>query len=99
MAAFLVEDISAFQWIYQKLPFILCGPLIPLDFYPSWLQAVAKSLPFSAMMYAPARLFVDPSAASFGYTLLLQIVWITVLAILLTLAYRRGVTYLTVNGG
>jgi ABC-type uncharacterized transport system permease subunit len=29
----------------------------------------------------------------------LQIIWITVLALLLTLAYRRGVAYLTVNGG
>jgi ABC-type uncharacterized transport system permease subunit len=29
----------------------------------------------------------------------LQIVWIVVLALLLTYAYRRGVAYLTVNGG
>jgi hypothetical protein len=29
----------------------------------------------------------------------LQIAWIEILALTLTFAYRRGVTYLTVNGG
>jgi hypothetical protein len=29
----------------------------------------------------------------------LQILWIVILGLLLTVAYRRGVAYLTVNGG
>ncbi len=99
LLAFLVEDVSAFMWIYQKLAFIFGGMLIPLDFYPRWLQVIAKALPFSSITYGPARLFVTPTVELFINVMTLQIVWIVVLALLLTFAYRRGVAYLTVNGG
>src|SRR5215213_3922028 len=99
LLAFLVEDVSAFMWIYQKLAFLFGGMLIPLDFYPAWLQTLAKVLPFAGMTYGPARLFVTPTTGLFVSVMMLQIIWIIVLALLLTFAYRRGVAYLTVNGG
>jgi len=99
LSAFLVEDVAPFLWIYQKFIFILGGFLIPLDFYPDWLQAIAKSLPFAAMIYGPSKLFVSPSMELFTSVLLLQAVWIIALGTALVVAYRRGVTYLTVNGG
>lgn len=99
LAAFVTEDISAFQWIFQKMSFILGGLLIPLDFYPPWLQAIARALPFSAMVYGPARLFVSPTLAALVHTLGIQLVWIAGLGLLTVLAYRRGVSVLTVNGG
>jgi ABC-2 type transport system permease protein len=97
--AFWVEDISAFQWIYQKLAFILGGLLIPLDFYPTWLQTIATSLPFSAMTYVPARLFVEPSLRGFLAAMGMQAVWLLIFVGLLSLTYRRSVAALTVNGG
>jgi ABC-2 type transport system permease protein len=99
LSAFLVEDVSAFTWIYQKLAFLFGGMLIPLDFYPPWLQIIARALPFSSVTYGPARLFVTPSLELFVNVMMLQILWIVILALLLTFAYRRGVAYLTVNGG
>ncbi len=99
LLAFLVEDVSAFMWIYQKLAFLFGGLLVPLDFYPGWLQAIARALPFSSITYGPARLFVTPTLELFINVMTLQIIWILVLALLLTFAYRRGVAYLTVNGG
>jgi ABC-2 type transport system permease protein len=99
LSAFLVEDISAFQWIYQKLAFIFGGLLIPLDFYPAWLQTIARALPFASMTFAPARLFVDPSLASFTDVLGAQLAWILALGLALNFSYRRGLTYLTINGG
>jgi ABC-2 type transport system permease protein len=99
LAAFVTEDISAFQWIYQKFAFILGGLLIPLDFYPVWLQTIAKTLPFSSMIYAPSRLFVTPSFDMFIQTMGMQLVWIVALGAVAALAYRRGVAVLTVNGG
>jgi len=73
--------------------------LIPLDFYPNWLQAIARALPFSSITYGPARLFVTPSLELFISVMTLQIIWIVILALLLTYTYRRGVAYLAVNGG
>ena len=65
LAAFVSEDVSAYDWIYQKLLFILGGMLIPVDFFPAWLQKVAQALPFQYAMYGPARLFVEPEAGQF----------------------------------
>ena len=99
LSAFIVEDVSAFMWIYQKLAFLLGGMLVPLDFYPQWLQTIAKALPFSSITYGPARLFVTPTLELFVNVMTVQIIWITILAFVLSFTYRRGVAYLTVNGG
>ena len=99
LSAFLVEDVAPFVWIYQKLIFILGGFLIPLDFYPDWLQVIAKALPFAAMVYGPAKLFIEPTWELLAQVMLMQFVWIAVLGTTLAISYRRGVTYLTVNGG
>jgi ABC-2 type transport system permease protein len=99
LSAFLVEDVSPFTWIYQKFIFILGGFLIPLDFYPEWLQVIAKALPFSAMIYGPSKLFVSPAVSLFANVMLLQLMWIIALGGTLIISYRRGVAYLTVNGG
>lgn len=99
LAAFLSEEVAPFEWIFQKFAFIFGGLLIPLDFYPQWLQKIAFALPFPAMTYGPSRLFVTPDASLFASVLGQQAIWILVLGGLLVLAYRRGLAYLTVNGG
>lgn len=99
LAAFVSEEVAPYEWIYQKFAFIFGGLLIPLDFYPQWLQNIAFSLPFSAMLYGPSRFFVSPNASLFASVLGQQTVWILVLGILLIFAYRRGLEFLTVNGG
>lgn len=99
LSAFWVEDISAFLWIYQKLAFVLGGLLIPLDFYPPALQAIARALPFAAMTYGPARLFIDPTPQAFLSTLSMQAAWIAVFVALLAAFYRKSIRVLTVNGG
>jgi ABC-2 type transport system permease protein len=99
LAAFVSEEVAPFEWIYQKFAFIFGGLLIPLDFYPQWLQNIAFALPFPAMTYGPARLFVSPDAGLFASVLDQQAIWILVLSVLLVFAYRRGLAFLTVNGG
>jgi ABC-2 type transport system permease protein len=99
LAAFVTEDVTAFDWIYQKLVFILGGMLIPLDFFPDWLRNLSLALPFAYTMYGPARLFVEPDLVRFATILAGQVIWIIVLGGLLSLAYARGLKWLTVNGG
>ncbi|MFH2103832.1 MAG: ABC-2 family transporter protein [Chloroflexota bacterium] len=99
LLAFITEEIAPFEWIYQKFIFILGGMLIPLDFYPQWLQEIAKALPFAYQTYGPARLFVDPSLERFVPLLLGQLAWTVTLGGLLALAYARGLRRLAINGG
>ena len=99
LAAFVAEEVAPFEWIYQKLVFILGGMLIPLDFYPAWLQTIPKSLPFAYMMYGPARLFVQPDPQLFVQILVGQILWLVVLGGLLALVFSHGMKRLAINGG
>jgi ABC-2 type transport system permease protein len=99
LSAFLAEEVSAFRWIYQKLVFILGGLLIPLDFFPQWLQIVALRLPFAWTIYGPARLFVDPTWKRFGDVMLMQGIWLLILGGALIFFYGRVVKVLTINGG
>ncbi len=99
LSAFVVEETNAFRWIYQKLLLVLGGLLIPLDFFPAWLQTVAFNLPFAWIIYGPARLFVDPSLTRLGAVLTQQAIWLAVFGCAVWLIYRWAVARLAVNGG
>lgn len=99
LAAFVAEEVSAFRWIYQKLLLVLGGLLIPLDFFPDWLQNVSRALPFAWIVYGPARLFVDPSVERLADVLLHQMGWLLGMGITVALFYRWVVRQLTINGG
>jgi ABC-2 type transport system permease protein len=99
LAAFVAEEVAPYEWIYQKLVFILGGMLIPLDFYPSWLQALLKYLPFAYMMYGPAKLFVRPDYQLFIQIIIGQSLWLVLLGGLLAMIFVRGMRRLAINGG
>lgn len=99
LTAFVAEDVSAFEWIYQKLLFILGGMLIPLDFFPPWLKSISQVSPFAYSIYGPARLFIDPSIERFAALLTGQIIWLVILGVIVTAIYRRGIQWLAINGG
>lgn len=99
LAAFVAEEVTAFEWIYQKVVFILGGLLIPLDFFPTWLRRIAEALPFASTLYGPARLFVQPSLERFSGLVLGQVLWLALVGTVLILIYRRSLRWLSINGG
>jgi ABC-2 type transport system permease protein len=99
LAAFVTEDVAAFDWIYAKFVLILGGVLIPLDFFPDWLRDSAQVLPFAYATYHPARFFIQPDLERFAALILGQGLWLGALALALAFIYRRGEARLTINGG
>lgn len=99
LSAFVAEEVTAFEWVYNKLLFLLGGLFIPIDFFPEWLQRLSKALPFAAAIYGPARLFVSPGAGAFGALLGVQLAWLVALGLLVALAYSKSMAYLSINGG
>lgn len=99
LAAFLTEDVAAFDWIYAKLILILGGVLIPLDFLPEGLRQVALVLPFAFTVYGPARFFVTPEPSRFIALMAGQVAWLAVLVSVLAVLYHKGVARLSINGG
>ena len=95
-AAFWVRDARSAWFLYSKLVFLVGGMLMPLEVLPQGAAHIAKSLPFMAMAYAPARLasgHFEPSL------LLVQSVWLVVLGGAASLAFRAGENRLQTVGG
>jgi ABC-2 type transport system permease protein len=99
LTAFVTEDVSAFVWIYSKFLLILGGVLMPLDFMPEGIRNLTLLTPIPYMVYGPARLFVSFNWPDCARLLAVQWVWVAIFASSLALAYRRGIAWLTINGG
>lgn len=85
--SFWLREAKGAWFLYNKLVFVLGGMLLPLEVLPQWMEAIAKSLPFMAMAYVPARL----AAGHFEPQLLaLQVLWLSLALIVAGTAFRRG---------
>ena len=98
LSAFVMEENFALYLIYQKINFML-GMFLPVEFLPSWLQPLAKNLPFSYVYWAPAKIFVDYSPALFWELVPRQAGWAAIAVVLTFLGYQFSVRRLQVNGG
>jgi len=97
--AFWFEDANAFFWIWQKGGLLLGGVLMPLGFYPDWLQALAAWTPFPLLYFEPARTVVAFDAAAAGAALARLLLWGVALQGLLLLVTRRACRSVALNGG
>lgn len=76
------------------------GVFVPLDFYPSGLQAVANVLPFRATLYTPVALLTGKlSGAPLVFGLLHQALWLSLLSAVALWIESRGLRRLATQGG
>lgn len=94
-----MEDSASIFWMYQKALFIVGGMLLPLDFYPDWLQKLSLMLPVSYVIYLPAKLSVHFDISKFATTIALQAFWIILVFIILWALFSKGVRRVSINGG
>jgi ABC-2 type transport system permease protein len=99
LAAFWMEDTSAFMWIYHKGFMVFGGAILPLALFPDKVQAIAIRLPFAQMYYSAARILVHYDSALFLQYLELQLMWIAVAAMVVSFMFMKGVRYVSLNGG
>jgi ABC-2 type transport system permease protein len=97
--AFWLEDAKSLEFVYNKIVFTLGGMLVPLEIFPQWLHTICIYLPFSYIAYYPAKLFVGFEFAMFFKTLIIEIAWIALFALLTALAYKQCIKRVSVNGG
>lgn len=98
LSAFWTEENAPFRWIYSKLTLIL-GVMLPVEFFPQWIQPYIKALPFLYTTYGPAKLVVDFSYVKFFEIFIYQIVYLVIFIGVTFAVYNKGVRRLNVNGG
>jgi ABC-2 type transport system permease protein len=88
------------EWYFSIFFVLLSGSVIPLWFFPQWLLIIAKVLPFQAVFFIPAQLYMGKfSIIESAYALLIQLGWIALLLTFHEMLWRRGIRNLTILGG
>lgn len=102
LLAFWIEDTSSVQLIYSRVLMLLGGMLLPLEVFPEPIGSIARALPFSTMVYAPARLALSGMGDDPAWVVSLiarQLVTLAVAGGLVWLLYRAALRRINVNGG
>jgi len=79
---------------------LFAGAIVPLWFLPGWFQTLSSWLPFEASLHVPISLYIgriEPSGA--GRYVLVQVVWVVLLAVVLRRFWRRADQQVVVQGG
>ena len=99
LLAFWTEDTNAFSFVFSRLTLVLGGVLAPIEIFPQPLRGIAQALPFSAILYGPARTLVHFELDRFGWLLLQQVSTLAVGSLILLAVYSIAIRRVNINGG
>lgn len=96
-AFWLIEIRGLHMFLFWGLSELFSGFFAPLDLYPDWLAAIARALPFQAIVYTPSAIWSGALAGAAALrAVALQAAWAAGLVLagraMLTVARRRLVT-------
>jgi len=76
------------------------GILIPITFFPSWLQGILFWLPFKYIAYAPLRIYLGmESIRKIHQGVVLQLMWITIIFFTGQILWHYAVRRAEIQGG
>lgn len=78
----------------------LCGAVIPIPFFPEWLQPLMYILPFGSMQNTPFLIYVGHLSPAAGWQAIgLQVIWLCVLVLIGKGIMRHALKKVVVQGG
>ncbi len=79
---------------------LLSGLTLPISFFPLWAQTAMGFLPFQAINYYPSMIFAGAISGDKAMnTIGLQVIWVFIILVPITLLWRRARRKLIVQGG
>ena len=79
---------------------ILSGIVVPIPFFPKFLQVISSFLPFQYISDLPFRLYVGNLSLAEGvFGMCIQLIWIIIFIILGNILMRKNIKKVTVQGG
>lgn len=100
MWAFTLISLGPMKAVKLHLVSLLSGSIVPLWFFPSWLQTVLGLLPFPYIYQLPLSIFIGKYdfitiAAQMG----IQLAWVIVLLFVFMFLQRKATSRVLVQGG
>jgi ABC-2 type transport system permease protein len=100
LTAFWLLDYRGVGGLAMVLSTFFSGQIVPIAFFPDWLETLAWALPFAAMVQAPIEVFLGHAGGLELVGLLaLQAFWALVLLAAGRAVYAAGTRKLVVQGG
>src|SRR5947209_6826262 len=99
LLAFWTEETTPFFLIVNRLALVLGGVLAPLEVLPQPIRAISQVLPFSAVLYGPARTLVHFQWDHFGWLLFQQGITLAIGSLVLLAIYWVATRRVNINGG
>jgi ABC-2 type transport system permease protein len=104
MTAFWLVQSSGIRQVFQALSSVFSGAIIPLVFFPEFLQKLLFFLPFQYVTYVPAMVFSGSYALagismSIPMIVMIQGIAALVIALFSEILYRKSLYRFTSVGG
>lgn len=99
LLAFWTEETQSFAFLYSRITLVLGGVLAPLEIFPQPLRSIAQALPFSTILYVPARTLVHFEWDRLAWALVQQSITLLVGGVLLFGLYTIAMRRVNINGG
>ena len=86
--------------IFMIISDVLSGLVLPIPFFPNWLQNISNILPFRYVSDFPFRLYVGNISIKEGLIgLIVQIIWIIILILIGRLITKKALKKAVIQGG
>jgi ABC-2 type transport system permease protein len=100
LLAFWVIDIRGVIQLSTTVLLFFSGSIVPLFFFPGWLETLARVLPFSGMIQFPVEVFLGRHAgADLLAVLAFQGAWVVFLGAIGRLMLRGAMNRVVIQGG
>ena len=100
LMAFYVTYMWGFNMFKETLIRFLSGAIIPLMFFPMWLQRLMSFFPFGSINYTPVMLYLGKFKGNEALKVLgVQLLWVVLLFVLSNVLWKKAINKLTIMGG
>lgn len=99
LASFRTKTGVGIDHVYT-IVLLLSGDLVPVDFFPTWLQAVSRFLPFRSVHYVPVAIWsgiIAPGQVMGSFVV--QVFWTASMILISRIVWARSIKHLTIQGG
>jgi ABC-2 type transport system permease protein len=96
LPAFWLLDIRGVVILVVSVSLFFSGAIIPVAYFPGWLAAIARALPFAAILQTPVDVWLGKAHA---WQIAIQAAWAVALFAAGRVVLRRATRKLVVQGG
>lgn len=100
MWSFTAVNVDALIQVKKHLLRLLSGSIIPMWFFPDWFRGILEALPFVYIYQLPLDIYIGKSSSEeMSRMLMIQLVWLIILALTFAFVARRATKKVLVQGG